>query len=370
MPRPGRDDHPVPRRVGFRGPQRGDPAGWSRPTRRSPTRPGPGPAGPPGPLRPHRSGLGGRRASSSRGRGVQQLEGRPGADLPAVRVDQLSAPAVRESRGGPGPRGGAIAAAHFRILAPDAVRQAAGGGRRPHTWTTVMRCAFGRPGSSNQPAQVVRGRWSAARPGALRSRAVAATTASTAAAVARKAGQPPGARRRGGRVSGLTGTRVMRDSTRCTGASRGPPRSTSVRVTALATSPGAAGEGGLQVALAPVESPAASLTSPSLSRTSVPPTATRHPARPPAPPARFSGGTGPCSAASTLPTVQRADPLRVAERSASVTYWLNLPRPARRWTADVRSIRRSRHGPCALSQLVRPARVPGRRCLLGHPART
>ena len=52
--------------------------------------------------------------------------------------------------------------------------------------------------------------------------------------------------------------------------------------------------------------------------------------------ARYSGGTGPCSLASTSDS-SASKSTSSCRATASVTYWLNLPRPARRWTADVRS---------------------------------
>src|SRR6202035_3608829 len=110
--------------------------------------------------------------------------------------------------------------------------------------------------------------------------------------------------------AGLTGTTVIRDSTRCTAASRGPPLDTSVRVTALATTRARRALAVSRCARART-SPAASLASPSLSRTSVPPIATDRPARPPAPQPDTPGG--PAHAPRPAhPTVQRADPLRVA----------------------------------------------------------
>jgi hypothetical protein len=118
---------------------------------------------------------------------------------------------------------------------PGTVHQGAGGGRRPHTWMTATRCALGRPGSSTSLPRSSRSLVSSTT-GRSRSRAVAATTASIAQRWPERPAVPsssPACRP----VCGLTGTTVTRDSTRCTGASRGPPRSSSVSVIALTTTP-------------------------------------------------------------------------------------------------------------------------------------
>ena len=84
----------IPGRERFRGPERGNPAG--RAGRHGAHRPAECPAQLSGQA-PLRLGIAWR-SRSSRRHGPEQLEGRPSADLPAVRVDQLSARAIGKNR--------------------------------------------------------------------------------------------------------------------------------------------------------------------------------------------------------------------------------------------------------------------------------
>jgi hypothetical protein len=132
----------------------------------------------------------------------------------------------------PGPPGGhrpSAMTSDLRVL----VRVPAAAEGAPHTWMTVMRCAFGRPGSSTSLFRST-GSLVSTTTGRCRPSAVAATTASTEQ---RSPGRPVAPRSSPAwrPSAGLTGTTVIRDSTRCTATSRGAPLNTSVRVTALAT---------------------------------------------------------------------------------------------------------------------------------------
>ena len=172
-----------------------------------------------------------------------------------------------------------------------------GPGPGPHTWMTVTRWAFGRSGSS---ASLLRssGVWLVSNTtGRSRPSAVASHHGVDGAPLARKPGQlqsgsagpacrsraahrhdgdpvtPPGARR----------------------ASRGPPLSTSVRVIALASDPGAPGAGGRPDGRGRARHPLASWEGPPLFEDEAArrPRLLRRPAARPAPRARFLRGNRP-----------------------------------------------------------------------------
>jgi hypothetical protein len=139
-----------------------------------------------------------------------------------------------------------------------------------HTWTTAIRCSLGRSGSSTS-LLMSSGSLVSSTTGRASSKAVAATSASIAHLCPDNPAVPSSspARRPS---SGLTGCTVIRDRTRWTGASRGPPLSTSVKVMAL-TMARAPRSHAVSRKARTLWSPAESLTSPSLSKTSAPPAA-------------------------------------------------------------------------------------------------
>ncbi len=144
-----------------------------------------------------------------------------------------------------------------------------------HTRTTTIRSAFGRSGSSTS-LFMSSGSLVSNTIGRSNPRAVAATTASMAHLWPESPVAPSGSPARRA-IWAVTGTTVTLDSTRCTVASRGPPRSVSVRVIAL-TATWARRARALSRYARMRASPAASFETPSLSRTRVPPATTRRPA--------------------------------------------------------------------------------------------
>jgi hypothetical protein len=144
-----------------------------------------------------------------------------------------------------------------------------------YTWTTVIRCPFGRSGSSTSLDRSS-GSLISRTTGRSASSAVAVTTASIAHRCPERPAFPrssPDLRA----ISALTGTTEILDITRCTAASRAPPLSTSVRVMALTATPARLARAVSRYARAR-ESPAASFETPSPSKTRVPPAATLRPA--------------------------------------------------------------------------------------------
>ncbi len=165
-------------------------------------------------------------------------------------------------------------------------RARAGAGRSkaalPQIWTTATRCAFGNSGSSTSLLRSS-GPLVSNTTGRSSSSAVAATTASMAQRWPDRPVAPSNSPARRA-ISAVTGTTVILESTRCTAASRAPPLRASVKVIALTATRARRARAVSRWARARA-SPAASFESPSLSRTSVPPTVTRRPAtqRAPAP---------------------------------------------------------------------------------------